>query len=95
MLVKWIRCTVTDRRGFERGQRKWAGLPGEPGFRGQGGGWSRGRQGVAHVFAFWENRVFYALAEPFFLPLEFSVAAYRFGHSMARAAYDFFLFNTK
>ncbi|MET4927070.1 DUF4937 domain-containing protein, partial [Streptomyces sp. PSRA5] len=24
MLVKWIRCTVTDRRGFERGQRKWA-----------------------------------------------------------------------
>ncbi|MBH5130492.1 DUF4937 domain-containing protein, partial [Streptomyces sp. HB-N217] len=25
MLVKWIRCTVVDRRGFERGQRKWAG----------------------------------------------------------------------
>ncbi|MBT2908218.1 DUF4937 domain-containing protein, partial [Streptomyces sp. McG8] len=22
MLVKWIRCTVVDRRGFERGQRK-------------------------------------------------------------------------
>ncbi|MCY0944191.1 MULTISPECIES: YdbC family protein [Streptomyces] len=59
MLVKWIRCTVTDRRGFERGQRKWAGLPGEPGFRGQGGGWSRGRQGVAHVFTFWESRSFY------------------------------------
>ena len=35
------------------------------------------------------NRVYDALAEPFFLPLEFSVAAYRFGHSMARAAYDF------
>ncbi|MCV2463989.1 DUF4937 domain-containing protein, partial [Streptomyces sp. ICN988] len=22
VLVKWIRCTVVDRRGFERGQRK-------------------------------------------------------------------------
>lgn len=50
---------MVDRRGFERGQRKWAGLPGEPGFRGQGGGWSRGLPEVAHVFAFWENRVFY------------------------------------
>ncbi|MER5500640.1 MULTISPECIES: YdbC family protein [unclassified Streptomyces] len=59
MLVKWIRCTVVDRRGFERGQRKWAELLGEPGFRGQGGGWSRERPDVAHVFAFWENRVFY------------------------------------
>ncbi|MEU4264111.1 YdbC family protein [Streptomyces argenteolus] len=59
MLVKWIRCTVVDRRGFGRGQRKWAGLLDEPGFRGQGGGWSRGRPEVAHVFAFWENRVFY------------------------------------
>ncbi|MFE9823884.1 YdbC family protein [Streptomyces sp. NPDC005791] len=59
MLVKWMRCTVLDRRGFERGQRKWAGLLDEPGFRGQSGGWSRGRPEVAHVFAFWENRVFY------------------------------------
>ncbi|MEU6981638.1 MULTISPECIES: YdbC family protein [unclassified Streptomyces] len=59
MLVKWIRCTVVDRRGFERGQRKWAGLLGEPGFRGQGGGWSRRRPDVAHVFAFWESRAFY------------------------------------
>ncbi|MER6914128.1 YdbC family protein [Streptomyces sp. NPDC000594] len=59
MLVKWIRCTVVDRRGFERGQRKWAGLLGEPGFRGQGGGWSRTRPHVAHVFAFWESRAFY------------------------------------
>ncbi|MGW8885738.1 YdbC family protein [Streptomyces sp. NPDC055749] len=59
MLVKWIRCTVVDRHGFERGQRKWAGLLGEPGFRGQSGGWSRARPDVAHVFAFWENRVFY------------------------------------
>ncbi|WP_405776440.1 YdbC family protein [Streptomyces sp. NBC_00859] len=59
MLVKWIRCTVTDPRGYEQGQRRWAGLLGEPGFRGQGGGWSRGRQSVAHVFAFWESRAFY------------------------------------
>ncbi|MEU8674961.1 YdbC family protein [Streptomyces sp. NPDC048560] len=59
MLVKWIRCTVVDRHGFERGQRKWAGLLGEPGFRGQSGGWSRAEPDVAHVFAFWENRVFY------------------------------------
>lgn len=59
MLVKWIRCTVVDRRGFERGQRKWAGLLGEPGFRGQGGGWSRGRHDVAHLFNFWESRAFY------------------------------------
>jgi heme peroxidase len=36
-----------------------------------------------------------ALNDPFFLPLEYSVAAYRFGHSMVRAAYDFNLnFNT-
>jgi len=30
-----------------------------------------------------------ALSEPFFLPLEFAVAAYRFGHSMVRRGYDF------
>ncbi|WP_340557233.1 DUF4937 domain-containing protein [Streptomyces sp. GSL17-111] len=59
MLVKWVRCTVVDRRGFERGQRKWAGLLGEPGFRGQGGGWSRSSSGVAHLFGFWESRAFY------------------------------------
>ncbi|WP_394429629.1 YdbC family protein [Streptomyces sp. SGAir0957] len=59
MLVKWIRCAVVDRRGFERGQRKWAGLLGEPGFRGQGGGWSTRQPDVAHVFGFWESRAFY------------------------------------
>ncbi|MFI6346222.1 YdbC family protein [Streptomyces sp. NPDC050560] len=59
MLVTWMCCTVVDRPGFERGQRKWAGLLGEPGFRGQGGGWSRERPGVAHVFAFWESRSLY------------------------------------
>jgi len=38
----------------------------------------------------------YALdGDEFFMPLEFSVAAYRFGHSMIRTAYDFNLnFNT-
>jgi nucleoid-associated protein YgaU len=35
------------------------------------------------------NKVFHALEEPFFLPLEFSAAAYRFGHSMVRDNYDF------
>jgi hypothetical protein len=34
-------------------------------------------------------RFYRALEEPFFLPIEFSVAAYRFGHSMVRANYDF------
>jgi hypothetical protein len=56
VLVKWIRCGVLDRAGFERGQRKWAGLVGELGFHGQGGGWSRAQPGVAHIFAFWDNR---------------------------------------
>ncbi len=41
------------------------------------------------------NRFYNTLAEPFFLPLEFSVAAYRFGHTMVRANYDFNInFNT-
>jgi nucleoid-associated protein YgaU len=35
------------------------------------------------------NQVYDALAEPFFLPLEFAVAAYRFGHTMVRDDYDF------
>ncbi len=35
------------------------------------------------------NRWYDALAEPFFLPLEFTVAAYRFGHTMVRDEYDF------
>jgi nucleoid-associated protein YgaU len=35
------------------------------------------------------NRWFDPWAEPFFMPLEFSVAGYRFGHSMVRAAYNF------
>ncbi|MCK1798727.1 YdbC family protein [Streptomyces sp. XM4193] len=59
MLVKWMRCTVSDRRGFERAQRKWAGLLGEPGFRGQGGGWSRSTPETVHIFGFWDSRAFY------------------------------------
>ena len=56
MLVKWIRCGVVDRPGFDRGQRRWAALREQPGFRGQGGGWSRSQPGVAHLFAFWDDR---------------------------------------
>jgi nucleoid-associated protein YgaU len=35
------------------------------------------------------NNWFNALSEPFFMPLEFAVAAFRFGHTMVRAAYNF------
>jgi LysM repeat protein len=35
------------------------------------------------------NRWYNALAEPFFMPLEYAVAAYRFGHTMVRGAYNF------
>ena len=35
------------------------------------------------------NRIYDAMVEPFFLPLEYAVAVYRFGHSMVRADYDF------
>jgi hypothetical protein len=35
------------------------------------------------------NQLYDALAEPFFLPIEFTVAAYRFGHSMIRDDYAF------
>jgi nucleoid-associated protein YgaU len=35
------------------------------------------------------NRFYDALAEPFFLPLEFTVAGFRFGHTMVRDNYDF------
>ena len=56
VLVKWIRCGVVDRPGFDRGQRRWAALRGQPGFRGQGGGWSRAQPGVAHLFVFWDER---------------------------------------
>ncbi|MEV0896107.1 LysM peptidoglycan-binding domain-containing protein [Actinoplanes sp. NPDC049802] len=35
------------------------------------------------------NRWYNPYAEPFFMPLEFAVAAYRFGHSMVRSLYNF------
>ena len=35
------------------------------------------------------NRVFEPTEDSFFMPLEYAVAAYRFGHSMVRADYDF------
>ena len=41
------------------------------------------------------NQWFNALGEPFFMPLEFAVAGFRFGHTMIRGLYDFNLnFNT-
>jgi hypothetical protein len=58
-LVKWIRCGVVDQAGFDRGQRRWAALREQPGFHGQGGGWSRSQPGVAHLFSFWDGRSSY------------------------------------
>lgn len=55
MLVKWVRCRVTDPDTFGRGQQGWAALAGVPGFLGQCGGWSRRRPDVAHVFAWWRS----------------------------------------
>jgi hypothetical protein len=59
VLIKWIRCGVTDRAAFGSGQRTWAGLRGQPGFLGQGGGWSRREPGVAHVFGCWADQPSY------------------------------------
>jgi nucleoid-associated protein YgaU len=35
------------------------------------------------------NRFYDAMATPFFMPLEFAVAAFRFGHTMVRPGYNF------
>jgi hypothetical protein len=59
VLMKWVRCQVTDPEGFSRGQRDWARLGRVPGFLGQGGGWSRRTPGVAHVFGRWADRSSY------------------------------------
>ena len=41
------------------------------------------------------NQFYHPFEEPFFMPLEFAVAAFRFGHTMVRLDYDFNLnFNT-
>jgi heme-degrading monooxygenase HmoA len=55
VLIKWVRCRVTDREAFTRGQEGWKALAEVPGFLGQCGGWSRTRAGVAHVFAWWRS----------------------------------------
>ncbi|SHN25684.1 protein of unknown function [Actinacidiphila paucisporea] len=57
--MKWIRCGVLDQAGFDRGQRRWAALRQQPGFHGQGGGFSRSQPGVVHLFAFWDARASY------------------------------------
>ena len=59
MLIKWITCRVLDRAAFDRGQRSWSTLKGEPGFHSQGGGWSRDDPDLAHVFACWSDRPAY------------------------------------
>ncbi|MEV6712541.1 DUF4937 domain-containing protein [Lentzea sp. NPDC051208] len=53
VLIKWIRCRVTDPAAFDRGQRGWGALADVPGFLGQRGGW--GEPGIAHVVAFWRS----------------------------------------
>ena len=55
MLIKWVRCRVTDRERFARGQEGWGALADVPGFLGQCGGWSGRQPGVAHVFAWWRS----------------------------------------
>lgn len=52
MLVKWVRCRVTDPAGFVAGQQGWGALVDVPGFLGQWGGWG---SGSAHVFALWRS----------------------------------------
>jgi nucleoid-associated protein YgaU len=45
--------------------------------------------GIVHRVVQQGNRWYNPLAEPFFMPFEFSVAAFRFGHTMVRSEYDF------
>ncbi|MFG1621936.1 DUF4937 domain-containing protein [Kribbella sp. NPDC049227] len=53
MLLKWIRCAVSDRGLFDQGQQDWAGLQGIPGFLGQRGGWDTNASSTAHIFGLW------------------------------------------
>lgn len=57
VLVKWVRCEVVDRVGFDRGQQSWTELEELRGFLGQHGGWGsdRGGTGTAHVVTFWSD----------------------------------------
>ncbi|MGH3975123.1 MAG: DUF4937 domain-containing protein [Pseudonocardiaceae bacterium] len=57
--MKWIRCEVIDRSGFDRGQRAWTSLCGLPGFLGQRGGWQQHSAGIAHIVAFWADHSSY------------------------------------
>jgi quinol monooxygenase YgiN len=59
VLIKWIKCGVTDREAFDRAQRKWTALRDVPRFLGQGGGWSRRQPHLAHVFGCWDDRASY------------------------------------
>jgi Domain of unknown function (DUF4937 len=59
MLIKWITCGGADRTAFDAGQRAWSELRGQPGFLGQGGGWSRREPGLAQVFGCWADRPSY------------------------------------
>ena len=68
--------------GSSGGSGNGRGCSGEPGFRGQGGGWSRARPGVAHVFAFWESRAFY---DSFMARSHDRLAAAQAGHVQGRA----------
>src|SRR6201996_2339765 len=56
VLIKWIKCGVTDREAFGAAQQNWARVGNQPGFLGQGGGWSRRDPEVAHVFACWADQ---------------------------------------
>lgn len=55
VLLKWIRCSVTDPMGFDRGQREWTKATGIAGLIDQRGGWDTRFDGTAHVFAFWTD----------------------------------------
>lgn len=61
MLVKWIICSVRPAHAarFDRGQRAWAALSTAPGFRGQLGGWDRGRSSTACIVGLWDDRAAY------------------------------------
>jgi heme-degrading monooxygenase HmoA len=61
MLVKWIRCEVTARADFDRGQRVWTRLAEVPGFLGQCAGWGSGGDGfeIAHVLSLWADQAGY------------------------------------
>jgi heme-degrading monooxygenase HmoA len=59
MLIKWMCCEVADRARFDRGQRSWESLAGQPGLLAQFGGWSRRERTVAHLFGLWSGSAAY------------------------------------